>query len=178
MFNYPPRAVDRAKKIKLLALDVDGILSSGAIIYCDTHSESKAFNTQDGLGIKLLQQQNITVAIITGRTSEIIDRRCNELNITHIVQGQDNKLDALTSLKNTLNLAWSDIAYMGDDLPDLSAIQKAELGLSVPNAPSYIQKQANWVTQNPGGQGAVREACDLILFSQNKIKSIINQYSL
>lgn len=176
--RFSPAILQKAQDIKLLALDVDGILSDGKLYYSNSGDEIKAFCTQDGLGIKLLQKNNIEVAIITGRTSQIVERRAGELGITSIVQGRDDKLVALKDLKKQYELEWHQIAYMGDDLPDLSAIQQAGFGASVPNGHLLVQDKADWVTSIEGGSGAVREIADLILQAQHKLDDAFNAYML
>jgi 3-deoxy-D-manno-octulosonate 8-phosphate phosphatase (KDO 8-P phosphatase) len=152
-----------AAAVKLLALDVDGVLTDGSIYYGNSGEELKAFSIKDGLGIKLLQKAGVTVAIITGRKSEIVARRAGELGINEIVQGREDKRDALGELCDKLNLSLSDCAYMGDDLPDLGAIRVAGLGLTVADAVAAVADAAHWQSSLPGGRGAVREACEFIL---------------
>jgi 3-deoxy-D-manno-octulosonate 8-phosphate phosphatase (KDO 8-P phosphatase) len=166
------RALEKACQIKLLVLDVDGVLSDGRLHYGNDGEESKAFCTADGLGIKMLQAQGIKVAIITGRNSDIVARRARELGIAHLIQGRDDKLQALHELVQTLDLELSHVAYMGDDLPDLSAIQAAALGMTVADGDEFVASHADWRSQRPGGRGAVREACEFILQAQDKLKAV------
>ena len=120
-----------AKNIKLLLLDVDGVLTDGKLYYGNSGEELKAFNIQDGLGIKLLQQAGIQVGIITGRVSALLQRRADELGISPVIQGREDKLTALRELLQGMNLGLNEIAFMGDDLPDLSVINTVGLGLSL-----------------------------------------------
>ena len=120
-------------------------------------------------GIKMLQAAGIAVAIITGRQSEIVKRRAAELGIERIVQGRDDKLQALEEMLPELGLALDEIAYMGDDLPDLSAIQAAGLGMTVAGGDDFVASHADWRSQRPGGRGAVREACEFILDAQDAL---------
>lgn len=163
------RAQEKARLVKLLVLDVDGVLSDGRLLYSNTGDEIKAFYTADGLGIKLLQSEGVEVAIITGRSSDIVSRRARELGIAHLVQGRDDKLVALEELLLNLDLSLSATAYMGDDLPDLAAIQACALGMTVANGCEFVASHADWRSQRPGGLGAVREACEFILQAQDKL---------
>lgn len=156
-------AKEKASKINLVLLDVDGVLTNGKIYFDDLGREYKAFNIKDGLGIKLLKQFNIDVGVITGRSSSIVEKRMNELGVTHLYQGQSNKQFAYDDIKNKLKITNEVIAYMGDDLPDLPLIRQAGLGITVPDAHDVIIGNADWKTVNIGGNGAVREACEFIL---------------
>ena len=153
------------KNLQLLALDVDGVLSDGRLYYTDQGEEFKSFNIRDGLGIKLLQRAGITVAIITGRTSAIVTRRAAELGIAHVVQGREDKLEALLDLCGNLKIDLSNVAYMGDDLPDRKAIMAVGLGATVADAASDVAAIADWQSRLPGGQGAVRELAEAWLRS-------------
>ncbi|GAB3286553.1 KdsC family phosphatase [Parahaliea aestuarii] len=154
---------DRANAIRLLALDVDGVLTDGRIYYGNSGEELKAFSIKDGLGIKLLQKAGIEVAIITGRNSHIVARRAAELGIGEVVQGREDKREALVELCRAKSLQLSECAYMGDDLPDLGAIIAAGLGLTVADACARVAAAADWCSRFNGGCGAVREACEFLL---------------
>lgn len=154
---------EQARGIKLLALDVDGVLSDGKLYYGNDGEELKCFSILDGLGIKLLQDQGIIVAIITGRESNIVSRRAQELSIQHVIQGREDKITALKELIKTTGLTLQQTAYMGDDLPDLSAIMQCRFGATVANGHDTVKQHANWVSSKCGGSGAVRELADLLL---------------
>lgn len=166
-----------AKNIRLLALDVDGVLSDGRVIYASDGSELKAFNIKDGLGIKLLQRAGITVAIITGRQSAVVGRRAAELGIAHLVEGREDKLTALNELREHLNLSLAECAYMGDDLPDLGAIGAAGLGLTVADAVAEVRAVADWCSSANGGAGAVREACEWLLQLRGEWPATIAEFN-
>jgi 3-deoxy-D-manno-octulosonate 8-phosphate phosphatase (KDO 8-P phosphatase) len=153
----------RAQHIRVLVLDVDGVLTDGQIHYSSDGEEMKSFSILDGLGIKLLRQSGIEVAIITGRRSVALERRVNELGIRHCVQGREDKLEALLELLQIMGLELSQAGYMGDDLPDLRAIAAAGLGLTVANASAEVARRAMWQSTARGGEGAVREACEMLL---------------
>jgi 3-deoxy-D-manno-octulosonate 8-phosphate phosphatase (KDO 8-P phosphatase) len=164
------------ENIRLLALDVDGVLSDGRVIYASDGSELKAFNIKDGLGIKLLQRAGITVAIITGRRSAVVGRRATELGITELIEGREDKLAALRELCERLGLTLAECAYMGDDLPDLGAIRAAGLGLTVADAVAEVRTAANWCSAASGGAGAVREACEWLLRQRGEWPAIIAEF--
>ena len=165
-----------AKNIKLLLLDVDGVLTDGKLYYGNNGEELKAFNIQDGLGIKLLQQGGIQVGIITGRVSTLLQRRADELGINPVIQGREDKLIALRELLKSQNLDLHQIAFMGDDLPDLSAINSVGLGITVANASSTLAAKADWQTLRSGGDGAVREAAEMILKAQGKFDTLVERF--
>ncbi len=158
-----------AKKIKLLVCDVDGVFSDGRIYLGNDGEELKAFHTKDGFGIKALGNSGVDVAIITGRRSAIVANRMTALNVKHIVQGQEDKLPALINLAKQLNLTPDEIAYIGDDIPDLACILYAGLGISVSDAHPAVSAKANYTTFIRGGFGAVREICDLIMQCQGTL---------
>lgn len=172
-----PELTGRARQIRLLALDVDGILTDGRLYFQADGIEIKAFHTQDGHGIKLLRQAGIEVALITGRESPMVTQRAAALGIEHVFQHRDDKLIALCELTQSLGLDLSQAAYCGDDLQDLAAIQAAGLGISVPNAPSYVRQTADWVTARSGGHGAVRDICDTLLDTQGHWAAVIESYA-
>jgi len=161
--------LQRAKKIKLLVCDVDGVFSDGRIYLGNDGEELKAFHTKDGFGIKALGSSGVDVAIITGRRSVIVANRMSALNVKHIVQGQEDKLPALIHLAKQLNLTPDEIAYIGDDIPDLACILHVGLGISVSDAHPSVSANSNYSTFIRGGFGAVREVCDLIMQCQGTL---------
>lgn len=161
------------ENLQLLALDVDGVLSDGRLYYTDQGEEFKSFNIRDGLGIKLLQRAGITVAIITGRSSAMVAKRAAELGIAHVIQGREDKLEALQDLCRNLQIDLSNVAYMGDDLPDRKAIMAVGLGATVADAASDVAAIADWQSKLPGGQGAVRELAETWLRSLNLWDTLI-----
>jgi 3-deoxy-D-manno-octulosonate 8-phosphate phosphatase (KDO 8-P phosphatase) len=168
--------IDRARKIKLLILDVDGVLSNGQLFFTDSGEEIKAFNSLDGHGIKMLQNSGVKVAIITGRTSHIIEKRAASLGITILIQGREDKLAALQEIRQEHLFELAEIAHMGDDHPDLPLIKCLGLGISVDNAHWLVKEHAHWVSDFKGGEGAVREACDLIMLAQGTFDDSIKPY--
>lgn len=155
------------KKIKLLALDVDGVMTDGSVTYSSDGSEHKTFNIKDGVGIKRVQAAGIEVAIITGRESAMVSRRAAELGISHIIQGREDKGIALRELSASLDLSADECAYMGDDLPDLSAIAIASISACPADAVSEVKAASTVVMEAAGGSGCVREFCDFLLEAQS-----------
>ncbi len=171
-----PGLVRDLKEIKLLALDVDGVMSDGTLYFSANGDEIKGFSILDGLGIKMLQQGGVTVAIITGRTSPLTARRAANLGIKHIAQGREDKKVALLELCKELNITLEHCAYMGDDLPDLSAIVASRVGITVPNGHWFVKKHAQYCTEAKGGKGAVREVCEIILQAQGNLQKMLDSF--
>lgn len=169
---------EKIKKIKLLLLDVDGVLTDGSIILGPSELEIKIFNIQDGLGIKLAQAGGIDVGIITGRFSEAVKKRASELDIKILYQGQADKQETYQKIKQQLDLADDQIAYIGDDLPDLVILKQVGFSCAVADASDEIKKHVDFVTKRNGGKGAVREAIELILKNQKKWNAVIQKYVL
>lgn len=168
--------LEKAKKVKCLICDVDGVLTDGSL-YLDNHgNELKAFQVQDGMGLKLLMAGGIEVAVITTSQNAVIDHRMKQLGIEHYFKGQVDKCDAFNQLKARLNLNNEDFAYIGDDLPDLAIIQQVGFGVAVANAVNEVKEFAAWQTEHSGGRGAVRELCDLILKAQQKQEQALSRY--
>lgn len=166
----------KAARIKLLILDIDGVMTDGAIIFQNGQDQIKAFNVQDGLGIQLIQKAGIPVAIITGKDSEMVNARAQALGIKYVYQKQRNKLDAYHTVLTELSLTADAVCYVGDDLPDLYCIQQSGLGIAVNNAQQIIKNHADWTTTHSGGHGAVREICNLLLQAHNKLNQIETTY--
>ena len=167
-----------AKQIKLVIFDVDGVLTDGSLYITDDNIEIKAFHSQDGLGIKLLQQTGVKVAIITARQSQVVTHRMKSIGIEHIYQGNMNKTLAYEDVLDTLKLKDFHVAYVGDDVLDLPLIQRAGLGIAVVNSHSFIKPYADWTTTKSGGHGAAREVCDLIMQAQGTLNHTYDQYLL
>lgn len=162
-----------AKKIKLLILDVDGVLTNGQIVYDDTGRELKFFNVKDGLAIKQAQQLGIDVAIITARNSEVVQKRASELKIKYLYQGATKKIDAYQELLRKASLTNEQVAYLGDDWPDLPVLNQVGLPAIVNDAEPSLRPMVKYITKQPGGMGAARELIYLILRAQNKFEQIL-----
>lgn len=158
----------RAAEIKLLICDVDGVMSDGIIYQGNQGEELKAFNVRDGYGIRCLLTSEVEVAIITGRKAKLLEDRCATLGITHLYQGQSDKLVAFHELLDTLALTADQVAYIGDDLIDWPVMARVGLSVTVADAHPVLLPRADYVTRIAGGRGAVREICDLILIAQGK----------
>ncbi|MBD1585689.1 KdsC family phosphatase [Pseudomonas typographi] len=168
--------LERAKRVKLAVFDVDGVLTDGRLYFLEDGSEFKAFNTLDGHGIKMLGQSGVITAIISGRTSPAVERRAKNLGIAHLYQGREDKQVVLDGLLEQLGLEYQDVAYLGDDLPDLPVIRRVGLGMAVANAAPYVREHAAGLTQARGGEGAAREFCELILHAQGKLDALLRSY--
>ena len=170
------RALPKAKAIKLLLLDVDGVLTDGKLIYSHEGKESKSFNTQDGFGLRMLQDSGVEVGIITARSSAALSRRGEDLKISHLYQGSSNKLEAYKEICKKTGFKPFEIAYMGDDWLDMVLLKRVGLSAAPANAVIEIQEMVHYVTTLGGGHGAVREVCDLILTASGKHKKLLQQY--
>lgn len=166
----------RAAQIKLLLLDVDGVLTDGRLYFGNNGEEFKSFSTLDGQGIKALQKTGVKVGIITGRTSNLVARRAGDLGINILIQGREDKWDALQEILQNHPVALNEIAFMGDDWPDLSVMTRVGLALTVANAHASVASRAHWQSNERGGEGAVRAACDLIMQAQNTFDSALAPY--
>lgn len=166
---------ERAANIRMLVLDVDGVLTDGKLYFDHAGNELKAFNTRDGLGMKALQRCGIEVAVITGRKSEAVSHRMAQLGIQHVYQGREDKLNAFLHLLELTGLEASQICFAGDDWIDLPLLLRAGLAVSVADADERVKEQAHWITQRNGGDGAVREICNLILAAQGKDQDILDE---
>ena len=160
------KIIEKLKKIKLLLLDVDGVLTDGSIIYNDNDVETKTFNVKDGLGIRILMKQKIDVAIITGRSSRALYRRCEDLGIKFIFDGIKDKAEILSKITMKTGIAPQNMAFICDDLPDILLMKKIGLSVAVSDAHKAVIDVADMVTTLKGGYGAVREICEAILIAQ------------
>lgn len=166
----------KAKLIRLVIFDVDGVLTDGKLFFGPNGEEHKVFYVQDGLGLKLLQQAGIDVAIISSRKSAAVQKRLKDLGVTYVYQGQENKNIAFKKLLTKLKLSPQQVAYAGDDLPDLIVMQQVGLSICVANAHPLLKQYADWQTTATGGLGAAREVCDMILHAQGKLAAIYKNY--
>lgn len=164
-------------KIKLLILDVDGVLTDGRIVLDDEGREIKFFDVQDGFGLVLFRKAGYKTAIISARSAHAVTARARDIAIDKVCQDACPKIDAYESLLKEWNLTDDEVCFMGDDLPDIGILKRAGLGVAVPNAVAEVQKAADHVTQNRGGHGAVREIVELILKTQGQWKKIVSNFS-
>ncbi|MBL8429850.1 MAG: HAD-IIIA family hydrolase [Dechloromonas sp.] len=166
----------RAANIKLVAFDIDGVMTDGGLHYTDDGHELKTFNVQDGLGVVLLRRAGIKVAIITGRTSNVVNCRAKDLGVEHVFHGVGNKGAVSGQLLEQLGFQWSELAFMGDDLIDLPAMTRCGLAIAPANARQIVKERAHMVTEAGGGKGAVREAVEFILAAQGKLDAAFAPY--
>lgn len=163
--------LQRAKGVKLAIFDVDGVLTDGRLYFLTDGSEFKTFNTLDGHGIKMLINSGVRTAIISGRKTPVVERRAQNLGIQHLYQGREDKLVVLDELLGDLGLAYEQVAYLGDDLPDLPVIRRVGLGMAVASADGFVRQHAHGVTAARGGEGAAREFCELIMRAQGTLEA-------
>lgn len=167
----------RAATIRLACFDVDGTLTDGRLFFDEHGGELKAFHVHDGQGLRLLEDAGIAVALITARKSKIVEKRGEDLRLAHIYTGVSNKLAILQSLCKKLDITLSQVAYMGDDLPDLACLQSVGLAACPNDAMTIIKQNVHWQSEYLGGFGAAREFCDFIMTSQNLQHALIARYS-
>jgi len=168
--------LDKAAKIKLLVFDVDGVLTDGSLIIGDAGEEYKAFYSKDGLGMKMLQNTGVKIAVITARTSHVVLHRMQSLGIKHIYQGQEKKLPAFEALLKELGLSAEQAAYVGDDVIDVPVMLHAGLAITVNDAHPVAKQHAHWQTPQSGGRGAARDVCELIMLAQGTLEAQFNRF--
>ena len=167
---------EKAKKIKLLILDVDGVLTDGKLFFDHQGNEYKSFHARDGHGIKLLRQTGVEVAVISGRKSNSVALRMKNLGIEHVYQGHENKRAAFNEVIEKIGITSEQAAHVGDDLLDLPIMIRVGLSIAVADANFAVKQRADWCTTLPGGHGAVREVCDFIMQAQGHFDEIVNAY--
>jgi len=168
--------VEKAKKLKLLILDVDGVLTDGKLFFDNDGNEYKSFHAQDGHGIKMLRQTGVEVAVISGRKSKSVALRMKNLGIQHVYQGHENKIAAFNEIIELIGITPEQAAHVGDDVIDLPIMIRVGLAIAVNDANFAVKQHADWCTTLPGGQGAVREVCDFIMQAQGRFDEILNIY--
>jgi 3-deoxy-D-manno-octulosonate 8-phosphate phosphatase (KDO 8-P phosphatase) len=162
--------------IRLLVTDLDGVWTDGSIIYSSDGTETKEFHVRDGLGVKLAQRAGIEVAVVTSRQSEIVERRCRELGIETVVQRAEKKIDVVRQLAEERDLEISQVAYIGDDLPDLASMKYVGISAAPSDAAPEILAVATWKLDARGGRGAVREFVERLLFERNEWSPMVDQF--
>lgn len=171
------RCFPRARLVKLLLLDVDGVMTSGVITYTDNNEEVKSFHSRDGFGIRLLREAGIRTGIITARTSQALLRRVQDLKLELVFQGVEKKVALFEKILPDLGLKPAEVAYMGDDWLDLQLLSRVGLAATVADAPDEVRNQAHFIASRTGGHGAVRELCELLLESRGLLAGLFQQYS-
>ena len=168
--------LDKAASIKLLIFDVDGVLTDGGLFMDKDGHEYKKFNSRDGHGMKMLQATGVDIAIITGRTSDVVEHRMSGLGVKYVYQGQHDKRVAFKTLLQELKLSAEEVAYMGDDVVDLPVMRKVGFAAAVADAHHLVKQHAHWQAPNPGGRGAARDLCEFIMEAQGNLASQMALY--
>lgn len=171
--NNAESLLEAASKVKLLLLDVDGVLTDGRLYFTNTGEEIKAFHSLDGQGIKMLMSKGVDVGIISGRSSKLLEKRALNLGIELLYQGREDKLNVLNEICNNTSIEPEYICYAGDDLPDLPVLKTVGLSFSVPGGHGSIKAAVDAITDTPGGEGAVREITDYLLQAQGKLDAFL-----
>lgn len=166
----------KARQLKLLILDVDGVLTDGRLFFDGEGNEYKSFHARDGHGIKLLRQTGVEVAVISGRKSASVALRMKNLGIEHVYQGHENKIAAFDEIIGKLGITPEQAAHVGDDVLDLPVMLRVGLAIAVSDANFAVKQRADWCTELPGGQGAVREVCDFIMQAQGRFDDVLATY--
>ena len=167
-----PDIMSRARRIRLLTCDVDGVLTDGRIYVDDDGRETKAFSALDGVGLNLLARGNVTVAWITGSAAPAVAHRARALHVEYVIQDAADKLTAWNALREDLGIAAEECAHIGDDLPDIPVLAACGLAVTVPHAPAAVRAHAHLVTARDGGQGAVREIAEVVLAAQGRLEAL------
>jgi 3-deoxy-D-manno-octulosonate 8-phosphate phosphatase (KDO 8-P phosphatase) len=172
----PLAHIERAARVKVMIFDVDGVLTDGSLTYGPDGEVTKTFYVLDGLGIQLLNRTGVQTAIISARTSPIVIRRASDLGITHVFQGQHDKRLAFVELLARTGVAAAECGYIGDDVIDLPLLTRVGFAVTVPSGHPEVQHRAHYVTTNPGGRGAVREVCDMVMRAQGTYEQALAPY--
>jgi 3-deoxy-D-manno-octulosonate 8-phosphate phosphatase (KDO 8-P phosphatase) len=168
--------LEKAKDIRLVIFDVDGVLTDGGLFFGDDGQEYKMFNSRDGHGIRMLKHGGVEMAVLTGRQSEVVKHRMRDLGVSLVIQGQRDKLPAFKILQAETGISAEHMAYVGDDVVDLPVMRRVGFAVAVNDAHPLVIEHAHWVTQKAGGRGAGREVCELILKAQGKLDAMLESY--
>ena len=168
--------ITRARAIRVLLFDVDGVLTDGSLFYGDDGQEYKSFHARDGHGIRMLRDTGVEAAILTGRTSQVVLHRARNLGISRVVQGARDKLQSYLSILAETGIRAEQTAYIGDDLVDLPVLRRCGLACTVPDAPAEVKARVHYVAEAAAGRGAVREVCELIMRAQGNWAAQLAQY--
>ena len=168
--------LEKAARIRLVLFDVDGVLTDGSLYLGDDGQEYKAFHSRDGHGMAMLKEAGVDIGIITGRTSQVVVHRMASLGIVHVYQGQRDKLPAFEALLAKLGISSDEVAFVGDDVVDLPILTRVGLAIAVADAHPLVVRHAHWRTPNPGGRGAARDVCELILEARDQLDALLRRY--
>jgi 3-deoxy-D-manno-octulosonate 8-phosphate phosphatase (KDO 8-P phosphatase) len=169
-------ASERARRIKVIGFDVDGVLTDGRLWYGNDGGESKAFHVHDGLGLKLLARAGIATCVISARASAATERRLRELGVEQVHLGVGDKQPLFEQICQGLGHGWDEAAYMGDDLPDLAILARVHLAATVPQAPAALRRHCHYTATRPPGAGAVREFAEFVLAAQGRLDALVDSY--
>ena len=170
---YPADVLERARRVRLFGFDVDGTLTDGRLHYGTDGHEAKSFHVQDGMGFTLLRRAGIVLALVTARISPVVEHRGRELQIPHVHTHERSKLACMQRIAGDMGIGMDEVAFMGDDLPDLAALRHAGLVIAPANAHHWVLPAVHWVTPRNGGEGAARDACDLVLHAMGAVDAIL-----
>lgn len=168
--------LEKAAQIKLVIFDVDGVLTDGSLFIGDGGEEYKAFYSRDGLGMKMLHATGVEIGIITARTAKVVEHRMASLGIKHVHQGRLDKLSACEEMLAELGIAFEHTAYVGDDAVDLPVLKRVGLAVAVEDAHPIAKQHAHWQTAHPGGRGAARDVCELIMQAQGTLEAQLHKF--
>jgi 3-deoxy-D-manno-octulosonate 8-phosphate phosphatase (KDO 8-P phosphatase) len=168
--------LEKAKQIKLIIFDVDGVLTDGGLILGESGNEYKIFHVRDGQGLVMLKESGVHIAVVTARTSGIVAERMATLGIEYVFQGQNDKGKAVSDLMKKLGVNKEQTAYVGDDFIDLSAMRMVGLSIAVEDAHPLVREHADWTTTNRGGRGAAREICEMVMRAQGTLQTAIQRF--
>ena len=168
--------LQKASGIRLIIFDVDGVLTDGSLLFSEQGEEHKLFNARDGHGIKMAQAADIDIAILSGRRSSAVEKRMAGLGVRHVYQGLEAKIPAFEALLAQLNLTADRVAYVGDDVIDLPVMKRVGLAIAVQDAHPLVRQHAHWQTMQPGGRGAAREVCELVMEAQGRLQPALEAY--
>ena len=168
--------LEKAKNIKLVIFDIDGVMTDGSLFFDNSGEEYKAFNSLDGHGLRMLQECGVKVAVITGRKSELVKHRMNDLGVSLLYQGYRDKTPAFETLLKEVNLSKDQITYVGDDVVDLPIMSQLDFAIAVQNAHPFVKQHAHWITDRNGGHGAVRDVCEFILEAKGLLTNKLHSY--
>ena len=175
--RYTAEQIGKAKNIRAIIFDVDGVMTDGSIIYTNTGDEAKKFHVRDGAIIRPLREQGFVVGAITGRNSELMEFRAKELKLDFLFQAAKNKFARIEEMAEKHGFGWSEVCYVGDDFIDMASLKEAGLGAAPSDAPEYVKASADLVTFAKGGEGVVREVADFILAAQDKMYDVIESFT-
>jgi len=175
-FEIPEEVIERAKKVRLVIFDVDGVLTDGSLFIGDDGQEYKAFNSKDGHGIKMMLRNGIDGAIITGRTSRVVEHRVADLGLTNVRQGCADKLPVYEEMIEELGLSESQTAFFGDDIVDLPIMLRAGLAIATNDAHPMVKRYSHWTTPSNGGRGAARDLAEMMMYAQGTYESEMLKY--